>query len=137
MSFKLKSFFKTSFFGSIVGFSIVIVLIFIIWEVSSNQITKNYERVLADPKEIVGFVIKKSYIKGKDIEVDYTYLGKKYNYETSIDDNNFYKYQIGDTITVVICENDPTTALLKIELNKERFKQFSIVPPSSKKAVPS
>jgi hypothetical protein len=99
-------------------------IIGIIYQFGKNSVSEVYSCVLQTPFTILGKVTAKRNYKGKGIDVAYLINKKKYEYKTGIDIKTYNLYQIGDTISVVVCRNDPSKALLKIELSSELIERF-------------
>jgi hypothetical protein len=112
--------FKEVLIVCVIGF----LIIGIIYQFGKNSVSEVYSCVLQTPIDILGKVIAKRNYKGKGIDVEYLIDKKKYKYKTGIDNKTYNLYQIGDTISVVVCRNDPSKALLKMELSNELIERF-------------
>jgi hypothetical protein len=92
-----------------------------VWK--ENEANK-YRQIIRDPYRMAAVVTKKRSYKGKGLDVAYAMNGKLYLHKTAINDQTYHQYQVGDTISVSICKNDHSLALLTTDLSKENVTRF-------------
>jgi hypothetical protein len=106
--------------SSSIGISLIVFIYFMLKEREADK----YRRILQNPYPMEAIVTEKRNYKGKGIDVEYTVNDQIYEYKTLIDNHTYQQYQVGDTISVTICQDDPSLALLTMEINKEKLKRF-------------
>lgn len=115
----LRKFIAVVFASSVVF--LVIMGIYFIWK---EREADKYKRILRNPYRVMGVITKKRSHKGKGMDVEYSANGKQFKYKTAIDDRIYNNYQVGDTISLTICKDDPSLALLTWQLRKEKVERF-------------
>ncbi len=114
----------SKFIAVLFGSGVVFFLIVITYFVWKKYETNTYRRILQNPHQIVAIVTEKRSYKGKGIDVEYLVNGQTYEHKTGIDNQTYQRYKVGDTISVTICRDDPSLALLTMDINKKKLKRF-------------
>jgi len=105
---------------STIGLSLIALIYFALKE----RIADKYRLILRNPYPTKGIVTERRSYKGKRIDVEYSVNGKQYEYKTGVDDQTYDQYQVGDTISLTVCKDDPSFALLTIQLKKSKMERF-------------
>lgn len=96
-------------------------VIYFLWK---EREADKYRRILRNPYRVMGTVTEKRSYKGRGMDVEYSVNGEQFEHKTAIDDRTYNKYQVGDTISLTICKDDPSLALLTWNLRKEKVDRF-------------
>lgn len=112
------------FVAVIFGSGVVFVLIAGVYFLLKSKEADKYRLVIKNPLAAMGVVIEKRAYKGKGMDVYYSVDGRTYEYKTSINGQVYNRYQVGDTISLTVCKNDPSFALLTLEINRAKLERF-------------
>ena len=112
------------FVAVVSGSSVVLALIAGVYFLQQSKLADRYRLVIKNPLIVTGVVIHKSAYKGNGMNVYYSVGGREYEYKTSVNGQIYNRYQVMDTISLAVCREDPSVALLVLEINRDKLERF-------------
>ena len=98
----------------LIGFLIILLILYFL----QKKYEAKREAILKNPVKLTGFVFNKTSYKGHSFDVEYFVNNKRFVLKDDVNEENYRKYNSGDSIKIIYNRLAPSQAILLEDLNK-------------------